>query len=450
MAKESNFFHIENKSYITAWVLITICFALWGFANNVTTPMVGTFSKIFRISTTEASLVPVVFNMGYFCLAFPAAMFIQKYSYKWGVLVGLGLYAIGTLLFLPAKMAGSFYPFLSAYFILTCGLSFLETSSNPYIYSLGSQKTAIPRLNAAQAFNAIGSLAGMAIAGSIHSHIIPLDSRIRMQLPAKQFEIVKAHDLDVLIQPYIYIGAVVVLVFVLVYLLKLPNDTDIHTTKGTWSILGNLLKHKNYREGVIAEFFYVGAQVTCWTFIIQYGTRIFTAEGMTEQAAEVLSQKYNAFAMFLFVCGRFICTWLMRWFSPSRLLSTLGIIGIVALLGTIFFTDRNGIYCLVMVSGCLSLMFPTIYGLALVGVGDEIKIASAGLVMAILGGSFFPPIQAALIQSQISLLGLHCTNVSFLIPLICLLVVVWYGHRTYVRFHIISDDGMPTVRPTAE
>ena len=171
---------------------------------------------------------------------------------------------------------------------------------------------------------------------------------------------------------------------------------------------------------------------------------------MTEQAAEVLSQKYNAFAMFLFVCGRFICTWLMRWFSPSRLLSTLGIIGIVALLGTIFFTDRNGIYCLVMVSGCLSLMFPTIYGLALVGVGDEIKIASAGLVMAILGGSFFPPIQAALIQSQISLLGLHCTNVSFLIPLICLLVVVWYGHRTYVRFHIISDDGMPTVRPTAE
>ncbi|MBQ7513901.1 MAG: L-fucose:H+ symporter permease [Prevotella sp.] len=429
-------FHVSTNGYAAAIALITACFVLWGFANNITNPMVNSFSKIFRISTTEASLVPVAFNLGYFCMAFPAAILIQRYSYKWGVMVGLGLYALGALLFIPARWIGEFYPFLGFYFVMTCGLSFLETSCNPYIYSLGSEKTAIQRLNGAQAFNALGCIVGMLLAMTVQSKISPMDSRMRMELPQAQFDVIKDYDLGVLIQPYIYIGALVILVLVLIALSKMPQDTDIHTEKKAGRILKELWQFSNYREGVIALFFYIGAQVTCWSFIINYGMRVFVAEGMSEQAAEVLAQKYNVIAMVLFAISRFVCTWLMNWFAPSRILSTLGIIGIVALIGTILFTDRNGIYCLVAVSGCLSLMFPTIYGIALTGVGENIKIAGAGLIMAILGGSFFPPIQAAIIQSNMVVAGLPCTNVSFVIPLICMGVVVWYAHRSYVRRHI--------------
>lgn len=438
---DRKFFSIENTSYMTAFILITACFALWGFANNVTTPMVNAFSRIFRISTTEASLVPVVFNLGYFCMAFPAAMFIQRYSYKWGVIVGLTLFAAGSLFFIPARWIGSFYPFLMTYFVLTCGLSFLEVGCNPYIYSLGSEQTGIRRLNGAQAFNALGSLIGMMVATSIHEDISPTGAEIRWRMPQGQFNLIKDYDLGVLIQPYIYIGAVVVLMLVLVLLLKMPNDTDIHTRRGTLAILRDLLHRGNYREGVIAEFCYVGTQVTCWTFIIQYGMRVFTAEGINEQYAMVLSQKYNTVALACFAGSRFLCTWLMRWFPPSRMLSALGIVGMTALAGAILFTDRNGIYCLVVVSACLSLMFPTIFGIALKGTGENIKIAGAGLIMAILGGSFFPPVQAAVIDSGITVLGLPSTNTSFLIPLLCLGVVVWYGHRSYIRHHVTPADG---------
>lgn len=455
---------VENKSFslrqingsVYAFILITACFALWGFANNVTTPMVGAFSKIFRISTTEAAMVPVVFHLGYFCMAFPAAIFIQRYTFKTGVLVGLGLYALGALLFLPAKAIGLFAPFLIAYFVMTCGLSFLETSCNPYVFCLGKseeegkekgERKGIQRLNAAQAFNAIGSLVGMLVAMSVHSRLSPVDTNHRLQLPIKEFDIIKNHDLSILIQPYIYISAIVIILLVVIFLSKkgweVKNEVwkedgeNNSVNRGNFlTTIQELLQHKNYREGVIAEFCYVGAQAGCWTYIILYGTRIFMAEGMTEQESEILSQEYNIIAMIFFACGRFVCTWLMQWFSPERLLSTMGIIALSALIGVIFFTDRHGIYCLVTVSICLSLMFPTIYGLALRDIGKNIKIAGAGLIMAILGGSFFPPIQAMIIESEATLFGLPSTNLSFFIPLICLAMIIWFGHRAYVRHSI--------------
>ena len=430
---------LKGKGFLIAFLLITACFALWGFANNVTSPMVATFSKIFRMSTTEASLVPVAFNLGYFCMAFPAALLIQRYSFKWGVMVGLGLYAFGALMFVPARSIGAFYPFLLAYFILTCGLSFLETSCNPYVYCMGKEETGIQRLNFAQAFNALGSLGGMLVAASVHSHLSPMDRQIRMSLPTQQFDIIKNYDLGILIQPYIFIGAIVVIMLVIIALRKMPRLNSVDSDKGFTDIIKELMQRKNYREGVLALFFYVGVQAACWTFIIQYGTRLFIAEGMTEQQAEVLSQKYNVVAMAFFAASRFICTWLMRWFAPGRMLSALAILGMGAMFGTICFTDRNGLYCLVAVSACLSLMFPTIYGIALRGIGENVKIAGAGLIMAILGGSFFPPIQAAIIQSHSTLFGLPSTNVSFIIPLLCLGIIAWYGHRTYVRHNITHD-----------
>ena len=308
------------------------------------------------------------------------------------------------------------------------------------IYSLGDPKTAIQRLNGAQAFNALGSVIGILFAIEVQSRLSQLSMETRQVLPLKQFNILKNHDLSVLIQPYIFIGAVVLLIMVMIILKRMPTDTDITTTKKPTTALRNLLHRRSYRDGVVAQFCYIGAQIACWSYIIQYGARIFIEEGMNEGEAGILAQKYNIAAMILFASSRFICTWLMRWFTPSRMLSTMGIIGMAALIGTIVFTDRNGLYCLVLVGGCLSLMFPTIFGLAITGVGEDIKIAGAGLIMAILGGSFFPPIQAIIIDSGMTICGLPSTNISFIVPLLCMSLVVLYGHNSYVRNHIRPDD----------
>ena len=427
----------NGVSLLVPFMMITSCFALWGFANDVTAPMVKAFSKIFRMSVTEGAFVPVAFYLGYFVMAFPAAIFIQRYSFKHGVIVGLTLFALGSLLFLPARFIGYYFPFLLAYFILTCGLSFLETSCNPYIYCMGSEETATQRLNLAQAFNPVGNLLGMWVAMQfVQAKMNPLTSAARRELPQLQFDMVKDHDLGVLIQPYVFIGAVAIILAVLLWLNKMPMDSDKASDKKLSVALRELWHEHNYREGVIAQFCYIGAQVTCWTFIIQYGTRVFMAEGMDEKAAEILSQKFNIVAMVLFTISRFVCTWLLKFMAPGRLLSILAIVAASALGGVILFTDRNGIYCLVTVSACMSLMFPTIYGIALRGVGDNVKFAGAGLIMAILGGSVFPPIQALIIDLDITLLGIPSTNISFIIPLICFCAVAIYGHRAYVRHHI--------------
>lgn len=435
--KKSGIFSIDGVSLTLPFILITTCFALWGFANDVLGPMTAAFSKIFRLSVTEATLVPIAFHLGYFVMAFPAAMFIQKYSFKAGVMVGLGLFAAGLFMFLPAKGIGDFAPFLLSYFVLTCGLSFLETSCNPFIYCMGSEETGILRLNMAQAFNPIGALAGMYVAMNfVQAKMSPVSSAVREQMPLEQFNMIKEYDLGVLIQPYIFLGALTVLLLVLIRTNKIPSGVDMKSEKSVLGAIRSLASIKNYRHGVIAEFFYTGAQVTCWTFIIQYGTRIFMAEGMEEKAAEMLAQKYNIAAMILFASGRFICTWLMRYFTPERLLAVLAILGTAFVAGTICFVDRNGLYCLIAVSGCMSIMFPTIYGLSLRRVGDDMKYAGAGLVMAILGGSIFPPIQAAIIDLNIGIAGLPSTNVSFLIPFICFCVIAIYGHHAYVWHHI--------------
>ena len=430
----------DGVSLLVPFILITFCFALWGFANDVTTPMVKAFSKIFRMSVTEGAMVQVAFYLGYFVMAFPAALFIQRYSFKAGVLVGLSLYAIGALMFLPAKAIGIYPPFLLAYFIMTSGLSFLETSCNTYIYCMGSEETATQRLNLAQAFNPIGALTGMFVAMHfVQARMNPMDSASRMLLTELQFNAIKAHDLDILIQPYIFIGAVIIVLAIVIRLMKMPMDSDTHATTGILSSLKELVKMKNYREGVLAQFFYVGAQVTCWTFIIQYGTRIFMEEGLDERGAEILSQKYNIIALIFFTCSRFICTWFLKYIQPGRLLSILAVIATVLTGGVILFTDRNGLICLVGISACMSLMFPTIYGIALRGLGDHVKVGGAGLIMSILGGSVFPPLQAAIIDSDATIFGLPATNISFIIPLICFIVITIYGHRAYIRHNITHE-----------
>ena len=413
---------VIEKKYLLAFILITSCFALWGFANDITNPMVKSFSKIFRMSVTQGALVQVAFYGGYFCMALPAALFIRRFSYKSGILMGLGLYAIGALMFLPAASIGSYWPFLAAYFILTCGLSFLETSANPFILSMGSPDNATRRLNLAQSFNPIGSLCGMFVAMSyIQARMNPLSTAERATLDDAQFEALKTADLGVLLKPYAAIGIVLIVVFVLI-LLFVKIDTKGIDKSSHNGAFGRLWRNMAYREGVVAQFFYVGAQITCWTFIIQYGTQVFMAEGMAEQAAEVLSQRLNIVAMVLFCCSRFICTALMKKFRPAGMLAVFAAAAIVLTMIVMFVGGRVGVYSLVAVSACMSLMFPTIYGLALKDAGQDAEIGSAGLIMAILGGSLLPPLQALIIDGG-------SVGLSFVVPCVCFIVVLLYGLR---------------------
>ena len=418
----------DGVSYLLPFILITMCFALWGFANDITNPMVKAFSKIFRMSVTDGALVQVAFYGGYFAMAFPAAMFIRKYSYKAGVLMGLGLYAIGALSFFPAKLTGDYHPFLLAYFIMTCGLSCLETSCNPYILSLGTEETATRRLNLAQAFNPIGSLMGMYVAMNfIQNKLNPMDTAERAQLGQAEFEAIRDSDLSVLIAPYLTVGIVILMMFVVIMVARMPKNADQSHSIDFISTLKRIFSRKRYRYGVIAQFFYVGAQIMCWTFIIQYGTRLFMAQGMEEIDAEVLSQKYNIIAMVIFCISRFICTFILRYFNPGALLATLSVAATILTTGVIFIDGIYGLYCLVGVSACMSLMFPTIYGIALKGMGDDAKFGAAGLIMAILGGSILPPLQASIIDCK-TLFGMPAVNVSFLIPLLCFIVIISYGY----------------------
>jgi FHS family L-fucose permease-like MFS transporter len=426
----------ENKvkfleaKYVIPFVLITSCFALWGFANDVTNPMVKAFSKIFLMNPVQGSLVQVAFYGGYFAMAFPAAIFIRRFTYKAGILVGLGLYATGALLFIPASAIGVYGPFLFAYFILTCGLSFLETSANPYILSMGAEETSTRRLNFAQSFNPMGSLAGMYVAKNfIQARLDPRDTSARMELSPNEFEAVKDHDLGVLANPYIVIGIVILVMLIIIAMVRMPRNADMNHSINFMPTLRRIFSLPRYREGVIAQFFYVGAQIMCWTFIIHYGTRIFMEEGMGEQEAEVLAQQYNIVAMALFVTSRFICTFLLKYIKPGKLLMYLAIGGGLLVLGVIFISGIAGLYCLVAVSACMSLMFPTIYGIALRGLGEDAKFGAAGLIMAILGGSVMPPLQGTIIK-QGMVFSLHAENVSFILPFICFVVITIYGYRT--------------------
>lgn len=258
MKEKTSIFKYEGVNYLLPFILITACFALWGFANDITNPMVKAFSKIFRMSVTEGALTQVAFYGGYFAMALPAAMFIRRYTYKKGILMGLGLYAAGAFLFIAARSTGTYWPFLVAYFILTCGLSFLETSANPYILAMGSPETATRRLNFAQSFNPIGSLCGMFVAMNfIQARLNPLSSAERAALPPEEFEAIKQSDLGILIAPYVAIGLVIVVMFFLILLVRMPHVKE--ENKGSIrETLSDLIGKKRYREGVLAQFFYVG------------------------------------------------------------------------------------------------------------------------------------------------------------------------------------------------
>ncbi|MBQ6767955.1 MAG: L-fucose:H+ symporter permease [Prevotella sp.] len=421
---------IERK-YLLTFVLVTMLFALWGFANDITNPMVAAFQTLMELTAAKASMVQFAFYGGYATMAIPAALFIRRYSYKRSILLGLALYAIGAFLFIPAAAQQSFTFFCLSLYILTFGLAFLETTANPFILALGDKETSTRRLNLAQAFNPMGSLCGMTVASLI---VLPQLLSDRRDASGKIFfdtlseaekASIRLHDLAIIRDPYVAIGLVVLLMFIIIALVKMPAtfstqkpDDRQNSIRQT---LCNLWHNTIYREGVMAQMFYVAAQIMTWTFIIQYADNL----GINKAAA----QTYNIVAMALFLCSRFISTFLMKYINGRVLLTVFGCGAALCCIGAISIVGMWGLYCLIGISFFMSLMFPTIYGIALEGVdSQDSTLGAAFLVMAIVGGALMPPLQGMIIDQQ-SVMGHPAVNVSFVLPLVCFLLITLYGWR---------------------
>ena len=418
---------LVEKKYLLTFILITSLFALWGFANDITNPMVAAFQTVMELSAAKASLVQFAFYGGYATMAIPAALFARRYSYKKGILLGLILYAIGAFMFIPAANRQEFGFFCVSLYVLTFGLAFLETTANPYILSLGSKETSTRRLNLAQAFNPIGSLMGMFVASRIVLAKLESDTAAVREVGFSNLDemiklAIREHDLDIIRNPYVALGCVVLFVFVIIAIFVKNQNNETKESVNSKGTLKRLFSNKVYREGVVTQLFYVAAQIMTWTFIIQYADRL----GIDKATAQL----YNIIAMGMFLCGRFISTFLMKYVNSRRLLMFFAIGAMLASAGTILIDGVLGLYCLMAISIFMSLMFPTIYGIALENVSlEDSSLGAAFLVMAIVGGALMPPLQGMIIDLG-TVGSLPAVNFSFILPFICFVMIFIYGFRT--------------------
>lgn len=389
---------IERK-YLLPFILVTSLFLLWGLANNMTDTLLAAFKRIMNMSDAQTSLIQFAFYGSYFCFALPAAFFIRKKSYKSGIILGLLLYAAGAILFYPAAKVASYAFYLIAIYIMAGGCSVLETTANPYILSMGSPETATRRLNIAQSFNPMGSIIGI--------------------LMSKYF-ILDDISLYSVSGTYATLGLILLAILVVMLFSKMPlgkDDGDMCSIQITFK---RLFANKLYRRGVIAQFFYVGAQIGVWSFtirIVMQELNILESEASTIYLISIIG----------FCLSRFIYTWLMKWIAPARLLAFGGILSTLMAL-TVVLTVGTGwlmVVALILISVFMSLMFPTIYGIAMgsivqSGHTEDGKIGASVLIMAILGGALLTPLQGMLSDTT----NIHT---SYLIPVICFAVVTAYA-----------------------
>lgn len=424
------------KNMLVPFILVTSLFALWGFANAVTDPMVQAFKKVLELSNSQAAWVQMAFYGGYFCMALPAAMFMRKYSYKVGILIGLGLYAVGALLFYPAAITEQFWFFCLGLYILTFGLAFLETAANPYALAMGPKETATQRLNLAQAFNPLGLIAGLFVAQQFVLKNLQSDDVDNFSALDEFSKIqIKTSDLLVIRNPYVILGLVLIGVFVLFVVNKMPQSKDEGVMPKMGDTFKALSKNKKYVLGVLAQIFHTGCLIMCWTYIYQYSEAI----GIDS----VTAGYYQMAAFVLFTIGRAVGTYLLRFISSGKLLMIFAVLGVFFTASTILIEGIVGLYSLVGVSFCMSLMFPTIYGIALGGLTEEqSKVGSAGLIMAIVGGALMPKVQGMIIDlggngvSDLKIMGVSEVNISFILPLLCFVYIAWYGLRVNKKYEL--------------
>ncbi len=425
------------------FILLTSLFFIWAVPNNMTDTMLAAFKRIMSLTDSQTAWIQVVcYLLGYGFIALPGAIFIKKHTYKSGVLLGLGLCVLGTSLFYPAMLVNSvsspisFATYLFAIFVLFAGLSVLETSTNAYVYSLGDPITATRRLNFSQSFNPFGAVTGV-LASQIFvlSQLNTMTANERAALTPVELNSIQLGELNAVTTAYLILGIIIFLIFIMILLTKMPKIQDEDKSlnlKATWL---RLKKNKNYVWGVVAQFFYVGAQIAVWSFIIRYVMQtlsfdsVIAALGSNPSQGEVIEAlrnveplargfyniaeligldvllprtaeqagaTYYILSLFLFVIGRFVCTWLMKYAKPVNILSALSILAVIASLLTIYGEGFIGVYSLVSISGFMSAMFPTIYGLGMRNLGDDTKIAGSGMVMAIAGAAVLTQLQGIL------------------------------------------------------
>lgn len=406
-----------RKTFTVPFLLVSLLFLMWGVANNMNDTLLAAFKRIMSMSDLQTSLVQFAFYGAYFCFALPAALFIRRFSYKAGILLGLALYAAGTMLFYPAGNAASYGFFLFAIYVMASGCSILETTANPYILAMGPRETATRRLNIAQTFNPIGAILGIMLSRHfILSELNEAGVAEREGMSSEALRVIQTAELNAVSGTYLIIGAILVALFIIIALKKMPDHRDEGPAEGD-SIAGTfraLWHNRYYRWGVLAQFFYVGVQTGVWSFTIRY-TMVST--GWRESEAAVIF----LWSIVAFTAFRFIFTWLMRYVRPSLLLVCASVAAMVCTALVISGVSAVSIAALVAISAAMSLMFPTIYGIALENVvPSQAKIAASGLIMAILGGALITPVQA-LVSDYAGI------TVSFAVPLVCFMVILVYA-----------------------
>jgi FHS family L-fucose permease-like MFS transporter len=441
---------IIPKSIALPFILLSTCFAMWGLSNNMTDPLVKAFLDIFDdLSNAQTALIQNAFYGAYFCLGIPGAIIARKFGYKKGVLAGLGLYILGGLLFYPASLMLQFSPFLVAFFVLAGGLSILETNANPYIIAMGPEDTATQRLNFAQSFNPVGSLIGLFVCKfAILTKLEAVNARKIEGIDADALLAIQKDQLNIVMTPYFIAALVLIVLWLLIATSKKMPAVKEHDHKAhVGHTLKKLFTSSNYVFAVVAQFFYVGAQIAVWTYTIHYITGqlgIKNSEAMN----------YHMIAIISFSIARWVFTALMVRFKPSTLLLAAAVLGAMATLGVIFAGDKMaftgyipfvgpspftlGVVCLISISVFMSLMFPTIFGLGSRGLGEGTKLGASGLIMAILGGALLTLLQGNLIDrfGGEEVLG-AATAKSYLVPFVCFIVIAAYA--LFVKAKKVED-----------
>ncbi len=455
------------KGIVWPFILLTCLFFAWALPNNLTDTMLAAFKRIMSLSDSKTAWIQVVcYLLGYGCFAIPGAIFIKKYSYKSGVMLGLSLYSLGTFLFYPASKvalvnnASGYILFLLAILVLFAGLSILETSTNSYVCAIGPEETATRRLNFAQSFNPFGAISGVVISQIfILSQLNTMTASERMSLSETELAAIQVNELSAVTNTYVILGCVMLVILAAIALTKMPNlkeggDMDL---KGSFR---RLVKNKNYVWGVVAQFFDIGAQIAVWSYVIRYAMNnlhfdaIISSLGenatsdqiigalrgvepvasgfysvcetvgldaLLPRTAEQAGATYYIMSLLLFVLMRFVCTWLMKYFKPRKMLAALAGMGVLCCLGTVFGKGAFGVYCLMAISGCLSMMFPTIYGMGIEGLGEDTKLGGSGMVMAIAGASVLTQIEGILSDQAGNI------AVAYLVPAFAFAVILYYA-----------------------
>ncbi len=406
----------SKQSFLVAFIMVTSLFFLWAFLHNINPILIPHLKKACTLTDTESALIDSSVYLGYFLVAIPAGWFMHKYGYKKGILVGLILYCIGAYLFIPAASARSYSFFLAALFVMAAGATFLETIANPYITKLGDEEGAARRLNLAQSFNGVGAFIAPLIGGKfILSGIEHTEAELN-QMSADQLQSYLSFEAGTIKMPYIVIGTVVLVILILFALIKLPEIEEKNTADGKSEFSFRVFRFKHFRWAVIAQFFYVGAQVGVGSFFIRFSK--YTMNIGEKEAAYM----WGSIAMVGFMAGRFVGTFLMRYFKPAALLSVYALINIALLAVAIMSKGSVAVYAMMAVPFFMSIMFPTIFALGIDGLAEESKIASSFIVMSIVGGALFP-----VLMGQLSDANGGNIQLAYIVPLICFAVIAYYG-----------------------